>query len=154
MARINPKLNLNKTPQNAEDYSLVFAKNIKVTSDGSISRENNIYKLWPNSGPYDNAYILCCIPYTSKLYIVFIEKNNSNIQICWYDETYKGVYSDQFKQIPRENRIQTGAIYHGGHVDGIASVNLRGQVLITLNEWFDEDDENYIYYPCMTINNN
>jgi len=40
MARIVNKLDLNKTPQNCEDYSLVFAKNVKVTKDGSLTADS------------------------------------------------------------------------------------------------------------------
>lgn len=42
MAFINPKLNLNKTPNKAENNSLVFAKNIRVDVDGSIHRDYGI----------------------------------------------------------------------------------------------------------------
>lgn len=42
MGQIIPKLNLNKTPQQAIDNSLVFAKNIKLAKDGSIVRDDGI----------------------------------------------------------------------------------------------------------------
>ena len=50
MARIVPKLNLNKTPQIVENHSLIFAKNIKVMKDGSIIRDDGIIDI--NIGVY------------------------------------------------------------------------------------------------------
>ena len=40
MGNIINKLNLNKNPQSIEDNTLIFAKNIKVLRDGSISRDD------------------------------------------------------------------------------------------------------------------
>ena len=42
MGHIIPKLNLNKTPQAVDSNGLVFAKNIKVNTDGSLGRDNSI----------------------------------------------------------------------------------------------------------------
>ena len=46
MAKIISKLNLNRTPQLAEDYSLVYARNIKLTKDGAITRDDGVDKLF------------------------------------------------------------------------------------------------------------
>lgn len=46
MAKIISKLNLNRTPQFAEDYSLVYARNIKLTKDGAITRDDGVDKLF------------------------------------------------------------------------------------------------------------
>lgn len=56
MARIVPKLNLNKTPQYVDNNSLVFAKNIKLLEDFAISRDDGIYKL-----DLDEADIKACL---------------------------------------------------------------------------------------------
>ena len=45
MGQIVGKLNLNKTPQLVDNYSLIFAKNIKLLKDGTISRDNGVRKL-------------------------------------------------------------------------------------------------------------
>lgn len=42
MAKIVPKLNLNKVPQDVENNSLVFAKNIKLASNNIIGPDNSI----------------------------------------------------------------------------------------------------------------
>lgn len=50
MARINPKLNLNKTPQLVENNSLVFAKNIRRLKDGTIGPDTSLEVVETNSG--------------------------------------------------------------------------------------------------------
>ena len=46
--RVIPKLNLNQNPQNCEEGSLMFAKNMRLDSDGSLVSDfgyNNISAL-------------------------------------------------------------------------------------------------------------
>lgn len=45
MADINPKLNLNKTPNAVDNNSLVFAKNIRLDVDGSIHSDYSIFPM-------------------------------------------------------------------------------------------------------------
>ena len=45
MARIVPKLNLNKTPQLVENNSLVFAKNIRLLKDGTIGPDTSLEEI-------------------------------------------------------------------------------------------------------------
>ena len=45
MARIINKLNLNKTPQLVEDNSIIFAKNIKLSKNGIIGKDDGIKDL-------------------------------------------------------------------------------------------------------------
>ena len=40
MGNIINKLNLNKNPQGVEDNTIIFAKNIKLLKDNSISRDD------------------------------------------------------------------------------------------------------------------
>ena len=75
MARIVPKLNLNKTPQIVENNSLIFAKNIKVMKDGSIVTDDGISRIdtlahYVSSG----YYIVSYIPYNTCIYF-FLYKN-------------------------------------------------------------------------------
>lgn len=151
MGRINPSLNLNKSPQDTEDYSLVFAKNIKVNKDGSISRENAIKKIYKNQhriykdnhGIFtmiDNIF-LTAIAHTSTLYIVeheLIGKSDKLVITPYYENT---------KTLGK--KIYTGANYHNGKVDGVCTTNLKGEVLLTINE-YDAD----IDVPLRTINLN
>ena len=151
MGRINPSLNLNKSPQDTEDYSLVFAKNIKVDKDGSISRENAIKKIYANqhriykdnNGIFtmiDNIF-LTAIAHTSTLYIVeheLIGKSDKLVITPYYENT---------KTLGK--KIYTGANYHNGKVDGVCTTNLKGDVLLTINE-YDAD----VDVPLRTINLN
>ena len=45
MAQINPKLNLNKTPNLVDNNSLIFSKNIRLDVDGTIHRDYGIFPL-------------------------------------------------------------------------------------------------------------
>ena len=45
MAKIVAKLNLNKTPQNVENNSLVFAKNIRLLKDSSIAPDTSLEEI-------------------------------------------------------------------------------------------------------------
>ena len=42
MAHIVSELNLNKTPQLTKDYSMIFAKNIKLQKDASITKDSGM----------------------------------------------------------------------------------------------------------------
>ena len=48
MANIIPKLNLNKTPHLVDNNSLIFAKNIRLDSDGNIHKDYGISSLLTN----------------------------------------------------------------------------------------------------------
>lgn len=50
MARIVPKLNLNKTPQLVDNNSLVFAKNIRLLKDGTIGPDTSLEEVETNVG--------------------------------------------------------------------------------------------------------
>ena len=71
MARIVPKLNLNKTPQIVENASLVFAKNIRVTKDGSIVRDDGISEVTAinNILSVNNNQLVGYITYNTCVYL-------------------------------------------------------------------------------------
>ena len=50
MARIVPKLNLNKTPQLVDNNSLVFAKNIRLLKDNTIGPDTSLEEVETNTG--------------------------------------------------------------------------------------------------------
>ena len=159
MGRINPSLNLNKSPQDTEDYSLVFAKNIKVDKDGSISRENAIKKIYENqykSKSHSNVVttttntFLTAIAHTSILYIVEHEKvSKSSIgrTTIVSDKLVITPYYEDTKTLGE--KIYTGANYYNGKVDGVCTTNLKGDILLIINE-YDAD----VDVPLRTINLN
>ena len=155
MARINPKLNLNKTPQNSEDYSLVFAKNIKVNVDGTIGRDNNItnipFLFESRIGIIKQEDLLCAIPYNNKLYLLLQYEYHRNI--AHSKSLYIKVFDEELNEVIEET-YYTGLINHGGIFEGVATSNLRGDVLLIINEYFEKDSDNTNDYliPIRTIN--
>lgn len=138
MARIKSILNLNKTPQDVENYSLVYAKNIKVDVDKSIVRENGFSKVEAEGEATYIDNMIASIPYNDKIYVL-CEGENHKIVIYTFDSETNGYLGAK----------QTNAIYHGGTIDGLASVDLRGDILITFGEYNTKDGADV---PIRTIN--
>lgn len=131
MAKIIPKLNLNRTPQTVDNYSLIAAKNIKLNKDNSFSRDTGIEKINLDS----TEGLVGCISYNTKLYLFY----NTNI-IKEYDEVANS-----------ERTIDCAWKYSGGIIDGKVIVNLKGETLLVINE-YKEDDSNPLNVPIKTIN--
>ena len=90
MARIVPKLNLNKTPQIVENNSLIFAKNIKVMKDGSIVTDDGISRITSLVYYLTTGYsVVGYIPYNTCIYFFLYDGTNS--LIIQYDE-----YEDKY----------------------------------------------------------
>ena len=136
MAKIIPKLNLNLTPQQVDNYSLVSAKNIKLNKDNSFSKDDAISKI--DLGLGNSVNILGCISSNTKLYL-FVNHNRK-------DKIYE--YDEDTTQI---TQIKCGWKYSGGIIDGKTIVNLRGETLLLINEYFDEDEPT-IQVPVKIIN--
>lgn len=111
MARIVPKLNLNKTPELVDNHSLIFAKNIRFNANG-LSSDYGFDEVVTD---YD---IVGIIPYNTKFYI--LTRHNGIYQ---YDEENESI-----------QHIPTRWSYSGGKIDGECSVNLRGDILLTIAE--------------------
>ena len=129
MARIIPKLNLNRTPQTIDNYSLVAAKNIKLNKDNSFSRDVGIQTIKDTEG------LVGCISYNTKLYLFY----NTNI-IIEYDEITNS-----------ERPIDCAWKYSGVIIDGKVIVNLRGETLLVINE-YNDDDNKPLEVPVKIIN--
>lgn len=85
MARIVPKLNLNKTPQIVENNSLIFAKNIKVMKDGSIVTDDGISRIDTLDQTLSSGKsIVGYISYNTCVYLFLFDGNDS--YIVKYDE--------------------------------------------------------------------
>ena len=140
MARIVPKLNLNKTPQSVDNHSLIFAKNIKLLKDNTIGRDSGIEDI---TFPEElNKYILVGqIPYNTKIYLFF--HNTTENKSCIYE------YNEQTNTF---TKCKTGWHYSGGIIEGLVTVNLRSDILITINEYFEDYDDSKPLIPIKTIN--
>lgn len=138
MARIVPKLNLNKTPQSVDNNSLIFAKNIKLLKDNTIGRDSGIEDV--NFPAELSGYSLVGqIPYNTKIYLFFDNGDKS----CIYE------YNEQTNEF---TKCKTGWRYSGGIIEGLVTVNLRTDTLLTINEYFEDYDDNKPLIPIKTIN--
>lgn len=127
MAQIVPKLNLNKTPQLVDNHSLIFAKNVRLNANG-LSPDYGFIKVYDNL--LSSFDIVGIIPYNTLFYVLMHTRSGVTpveSRIYQYDElaTTDG---ERFKQIP------TRWTYSGGKIDGECSVNLRGDILLTIAE--------------------
>ena len=148
MSRIVSKLNLNKTPQLVESNSMIFAKNIKLLKDGSLGQDDslvNILNLNTNSiegiDNLQNYNIVGIIPYNTKFYLFIY--NGTNSAIVEYDE-HTNVYTKC-----KCNWNYNGTVDHKSIIDGNCVVNLNGDILLNVCEYFEDD---YKQIPIKTIN--
>ena len=143
MARIVPKLNLNKTPQIVENNSLIFAKNIKVMKDGSIVTDDGISRIdtlaqYVSSGYYIVGYIpynTCIYFFLYKNVIIDNEENETSI-IVKYDETNPTIIT------PIEcNWNYSGGSEHTTKIYGEVIVNLNSDIILVIAEGGDDSLE-------------
>lgn len=144
MAKIVPKLNLNKTPQIVEPYSMIFAKNIKLLKDNTIGRDDGI-DIIPQSFTTHNGIeitennLVGFIPYNTIVF--FFYNKDSNSFIFKYDE-----------ELNRFTEVECNWNWSGGKIDGKVNINLRNETLLSINEYFENDSS--ILVPFKTINLN
>ena len=158
MARINPKLNLNKTPQNVEDSSLVFAKNIKLNKELSICPDSAVkcIKHWVGEDNENPGLVGKIVGVNNKIYFF---TSNEEDSIFEYDELTEEV-----------NRVNCNWNYNGGEITGCVTVNNTGEQILTIAEYntqadvpikhinlskcSDTDDESiYTQHPNIPITN-
>lgn len=124
MARINPKLNLNRTPQNVDNTSLIFAKNIKLSKELSIVPDSAIDEIqyWENSNEYTKI--------VGKIVGI-------NARIYFFTES--NIY--EYKELTNTtDRINCGWAYHGGEITGCVTVNNTGEYILTICEYNATED--------------
>ena len=117
--KVIPKLNLNQNPQNCEEGSLVFAKNMKLDSDGSLTTDFGSEDL-QNCTSDDVNFVGHIVGLDNKIYL-FSHKYNDNIYE--YDEITK-----------KAKRLTTGWNYSGGEIDGCVSTNISGEKILSIAE--------------------
>lgn len=120
MGRIINKLNLNKTPQNVEDNSLVFAKNIRLLSDGSIGADNSII---PTQISSTGELLGNIVGINNKIYL-FVKTENDDCNILEYNELNK------------ETKIINCAwTYSGGQITGCLTSNNANSTILVVCEY-------------------
>ena len=155
--RIVPKLNLNKTPETVDNNSLIFAKNVRLhsnalCSDYGVERIDEWKRKVGNNtirhALEDNEYIVGVIPYNTCFYLFihsdeYTDDNDTTIQayskILKYDEI---------------NHTWTVCNcnwnWSGGKIDGVVNLNLNGDIILTIGEYFEDSTDNLV--PIKSIN--
>ena len=124
MSKIIPKLNLNKTPQLVENNSLVYAKNIKLNIDGTISPDTSLKHI-PLKDDY--IYIGHIIGVNNIVYLFGTKLDNS--AIFEYNELDK-----------RITQIECAWKWSGGSIDGIVTTNNTNEKILTICEYSTPDN--------------
>ena len=143
MAKIIPKLNLNKTPQSAENHSLIFAKDIILNKDNTISRDEVLYKVLDSSN-LSGYKIAGFISYNNEFYIFLFKKTGDVItasKIVKYVENSDNTFTT--------SNVPCNWNYSGGEIDGLVIKSLNGDTLLIINEYNAPKD-----VPLKTINLN
>lgn len=140
MAKILPNLNLNRSPQQVQPYSLIFAKNIKLDETASsIIRDDNLtysaITSYCKSKYGSNAKIVGCIT-TPREILSFIYIPNNTINIIRYNEDHRIL-----------NQIHTSLTYNNGEFIGTYNYNVRNELIIIFSEKNANKD-----IPLRTIN--
>ena len=146
MGKIVPKLNLNKTPQNTEDNSLIYAKNIRLLKDGSIAPDIAWTELMHEVIPQEDAGIKGYIVGVNNKIYLFVAKLTTV-----YPITYDGIKIIEYDEVTKEFRvIKSGWTYSGGKITGYTTINNTNEIILTICEYFDNDIE--VKIPIKHIN--
>ena len=151
MARIVPKLNLNRTPQVVENNSLIFAKNIKVNKDGSITRDTGISSITPVNNYVSNGYtIVGFITYNTCVYFFLFHSKNEISKILRYDEKVPNIVTEINSAWSYEGLTKHEILNSLGNVvrtqrnltttvTGEAIVNLNSDIILIIAESGNDD---------------
>lgn len=174
MAHLVPKLNLNKTPQTAEDGSMIFAKNILLLKDGNIGRDYGQKKI--------NNYIISSLQFEFRTLIRYGGLSNSEIEVANkinrllttsgvqyklisvipYNHVFYALYRisatiNYFDIIVKHKEdgsieiVRSAWKYNGGTITGNVQINLNDDIILTICESFD-DTKNNPLVPIKTLN--
>lgn len=117
--RVIPRLNLNQNPQNCEEGSLMFAKNMKLDSDGSLVSDFGYKDI---SALSDKQIVGHIVGLDNIIYIFTHTDNNS--EIYEYNE-----------KAETATKIQCGWKYSGGEIDGTVTTNISGEKILSIAEY-------------------
>lgn len=151
MAHITPKLNLNKTPQSVDNNSLVFAKNIRLLSDGCLTgdssiNEQEIIKVESSiigSSNIKGKLVGEIVGVNNKIYFFVYNSSSSTSSIYEYDETKE--ISEGVNPI----LLNTNWSYNGGEITGCVTINNTNESILTICEYNCPND---VLVPIKHIN--
>ena len=140
MSNVKFQLNLNKHPKDCPNYSLVNAKNVRVSDDFSClqSEESIIGNPTINEYIEDNEIsIISIIPCNKELVIFANENSNENVaHILRYNEN-DDIIVDLYQNLN----------YEGGNIIGTFTYNVNNELIVAFSEYSDNGA-----IPLKTIN--
>ena len=149
MSKLVPKLNLNRTPQTADNGSLVYAKNIKLNKDGTIGPDYNFIKANINWGRYtsfdkQHPVVGYIVGLNNKVYY-FINYENIKKEFN-IGNSSSGVNNVskiiEYNELTDESKeINSSWTYHNGIITGFVTTNHTGEEILTICESSDDSVE-------------
>jgi hypothetical protein len=139
---IQKKLSLNKHPGDCVPYSLVAAKNVKVSNDGRmIVNEEGLEdcKVIANAIHEDginNFKIVGVIPTSTELILFIVNTDSNSSYIYRYNEQADNCY-----------RVNSNWKYNGGKIKGTYTYNVKNHLIIAITE-----NNASVDVPLKTIN--
>lgn len=127
--KVIPKLNLNQNPQNCEEGSIMFAKNIKLDHDGSFTSDFGYEDLSGCTSDTIN-FVGHIVGLDNKIYLFS--------HIGTYPNTEDAIY--EYDEITKTAiKLKTGWKYNDGEIDGCVSTNVSGEKILTIAEYKDDN---------------
>lgn len=118
--QVKPKLSLNNSPTNCEEGSLVFAKNVKVDTDGSIVPDYGYDAITVVSDAHKGTIVGHIVGLDNTIYFFFAD----NV-IVEYNELKKTA-----------NTINCAWQYEdGAEIDGCVTTNVSGEKILTIAQY-------------------
>lgn len=118
--QVKPKLSLNNSPTNCEEGSLVFAKNVKVNTDGSIVPDYGYDAITVVSDAHKGTIVGHIVGLDNTIYFFFednviveyneLKKTASTINCAWQYEV-------------------------GAEIDGCVTTNVSGEKILTIAQY-------------------
>lgn len=116
------QLNLNKTPKDVKNGSIVCAKNMMIDDTGSFLTNENGLKV-SFECPNETEFIVGCIPCNSEIVIFTYERNNGKSRIYRQKNDYSVI------------EVYNNWTYNGGTITGTYSYNYKGELIIAVSEY-------------------
>lgn len=139
---IQKKLSLNKHPGDCIPYSLVAAKNVKVSNDGRmIVNEEGLEDCYVianaiHGDGINNFKIVGVIPTSTELVLFVINVDSNDSYIYRYNEEINSCY-----------RVNSNWKYNGGKIKGTYTYNVKNHLIIAIAE-----NDASVDVPLKTIN--
>lgn len=132
-----PKLNINKHPKDIDNLSLVYARNIKLTNDGScLTNEegitgNSVINDFLNSAYRNDKKIVGIIPCNKEIIFFLRNVDKKTLDIYRYNED-----ANQLQNIYKSYTLLNKYIYYNnGTIIGTFTYNAKNELIIIFSEY-------------------